>query len=155
MKLGDVLKKERGRKKMTAEDVAAYLSIPPEQYAEMEGGESPIEELGPKLAQVAIVLKVATSRLLSEDGRFASTARQPGQCGQLIRRHREARQLTQEEFAKQLDVPLAEVVSLEDGNSPIETYGPLLLGFAEAVEQPIFNLFYPCGLPFQELTDYP
>src|SRR5262245_11788099 len=138
MKLGEILRKERERRKMAAEDVAAYLSIPLEKYAEMEGGESPIEEWGPKIAQVAITLKVATSRLLSEDGRFASTARDPGQCGQLIRKHREARRLTQEEFAKQLDIPLGEIVSIESGDSPIETCGPLLLGFAEAVDQPIF-----------------
>jgi hypothetical protein len=29
------------------------------------------------------------------------------------------------------------------------------LRFAEMIEQPIFNLFYPCGLPLQELQDYP
>ena len=37
------------------------------------------------------------------------------------------------------------------------------LGFAyarkgqlsEAIDQPVFNLFYPCGLPFDTLEDYP
>ena len=50
----------------------------------------------------------------------------------------------------------------DSGEVPI-TYVParntvllsLLLGFAEVIEQPVFNLFYPCGLPFQELDDYP
>jgi len=42
MKLGEVLKKERERKKLTAEDVAGRIAIPLEQYMLMEGGESPI-----------------------------------------------------------------------------------------------------------------
>ena len=37
----------------------------------------------------------------------------------------------------------------------IEKYGPLLLHFAELIEQPVFNLFYPCGLPLEKLDDYP
>ena len=48
-----------------------------------------------------------------------------------------------------------EYLEIEAGKSPIEKYGPLFLGFAEVIEQPVFNLFYPCGLPFQELDDYP
>jgi hypothetical protein len=48
-----------------------------------------------------------------------------------------------------------ELVQIENGESPLETYGSILLRFAEVIDQPIFNLFYPCGLPFQELEDYP
>jgi hypothetical protein len=44
---------------------------------------------------------------------------------------------------------------VESGNSPLEEYAPLLLRFSEVVDQPIFNLFYPCGLPFGQLKDYP
>lgn len=44
---------------------------------------------------------------------------------------------------------------IEAGDSPIEEYGPILLHFAEVIGQPVFNLFYPCGLPFQGLDDYP
>ena len=36
------------------------------------------------------------------------------------------------------------------------TYGDLDANLRiEMREQPVFNLFYPCGLPFQELDDYP
>jgi hypothetical protein len=44
---------------------------------------------------------------------------------------------------------------IERGESPLEEFGPLLLRFAELVEQPVFNLFYPCSLPLEKLEDYP
>jgi hypothetical protein len=31
----------------------------------------------------------------------------------------------------------------------------VLLRFAEAVEQPVFNLLNPCGIPAAQLADYP
>jgi hypothetical protein len=48
-----------------------------------------------------------------------------------------------------------ELALVENGASALEQYAPLLLRFAEVIDQPIFNLFYPCGLPFAELRDYP
>ena len=155
MKLGEVLKKERERKRLTAEDVAGKIAIPLEQYLLMEGGESPIEEWGPRLALIAIELKTPTSRLIAESGKSAQARQVEGQCGKLIRQHRENRGIPVEAFADKLQLPLSEVGEIEDGGSALETYAPLLLSFAEVVEQPIFNLFYPCGLPFQQLTDYP
>lgn len=153
MKLGDVLRKEREKKELSVEDVASHLGVPEETYVEMEGGESPAETWGPHLAQIAITLETPTSRLLTESGRFADTEK--GQAGELIRGHRERRETSVEEMAEALGIEPSEYESIEAGESPIETYGPLLLGFAEAIEQPVFNLFYPCGLPFQELDDYP
>ena len=153
MKLGDVLKKERGLRKLSLAEAAGSLGVSEDEYRAIEAGESPAEEWGPLLAEIAIQLETPTSRLLAESGR-ASDA-QPGQAGRLIARHRERRQKTPEEVAEAIGVPLDQYRTIESGSSPIEKYGPLLLAFAETIEQPVFNLFYPCGLPFRELNDYP
>lgn len=153
MKLGDVLRKERRARGMSEAEVARRLGIPDERYVEIESGDSAAELWGPRLAQIAIALEVPTSRLLADSGRAEDT--RAGQAGELIRRHREQRGKSPEELAAELALPLDEYRRIEAGDSPVEVYGPLLLGFAEVIEQPVFNLFYPCGLPFQELDDYP
>lgn len=153
MKLGDVLKKERERKKLSLEDMAGRLGIPEEKYREMEGGDSPAERWGPTLARIAIKLETPTSRLLAESGRSADT--RPGQAGELIRKHRERRNKTADQLADEIEVSKEEYQQIEAGQSPIEEYGPLLLHYAEVIEQPVFNLFYPCGLPLDKLDDYP
>lgn len=153
MKLGDVLKKERERKKLSLEDMASRLGIPEEKYREMEGGDSPAERWGPTLARIAIKLETPTSRLLAESGRSADT--RPGQAGELIRKHRERRNKTADQLADEIEVSKEEYQQIEAGQSPIEEYGPLLLHYAEVIEQPVFNLFYPCGLPLDKLDDYP
>lgn len=155
MKLGDVLRKERERKKLALEDVARRLGLPVDEYSKMEAGESPVEEWGPRLARLAIKLSTPTSRLISETGKVAQARRENGQCGRLIRSHREKQKLSPQELANKLEVPVEELLSIEDGKSPLETYAPLLLRFAEIIGQPVFNLFYPCGLPFDRLQDYP
>jgi transcriptional regulator with XRE-family HTH domain len=154
MKLGDVLRKERERKKVTAADAAMTLGLPIEDYEKFERGASPIEEWGPRLAQLAINLSAPTSRLISETGRSSHARRRDGQCGQLIRAHRMRKQLSQEELAAKLNWPLDRLTLVESGESPLEIYAPLLLRFAELIDQPIFNLFYPCGLPLEKLDDY-
>ena len=58
-------------------------------------------------------------------------------------------------MAEQLEVSKEEYEQIEGGQSPIEEFGPLLLHYAEVIEQPVFNLFYPCGLPLDKLDDYP
>jgi transcriptional regulator with XRE-family HTH domain len=155
MKFGEVLKKERERKKLTVDDAASELGLAPAAYAEFEGGASPIEEWAPKLAELAIKLSTPTSRLISETGKSAQAGRDGRQCGRLIQTHREKRGLRREDLAGQLGWPVEQLVLIENGASPIEQYAPLTLRFAEIIDQPIFNLFYPCGLPFTELTDYP
>lgn len=153
MKLGDVLKKERDKKGLSEAEVAEGLAISEEEWKVMEAGESPAEEWGPRLAQIAIELETPTSRLLAESGRFADTKK--GQAGGLIRGHRERREKTVDEMSEALGISADEYGTIEGGTSPLEVYGPRFLGFAELIEQPVFNLFYPCGLPFQELDDYP
>ena len=155
MKLGDVLRKERERRRLTVNDAAAELGISKDAYQEVEGGGSPIEEWGPKLASFAIKLSTPTSRLISESGKSAQAGQVEGQCGSLIKTHRERREMSCEEMAAQMGWPVEHLVLIEEGGSPLEQYAPLLLRFAEMVEQPIFNLFYPCGLPFAEINDYP
>jgi transcriptional regulator with XRE-family HTH domain len=155
MTLGDVLKKERGRKKMTEEDMSSRLGLSADAYRELECGASPIEEWGPKLAQIAIKISTPTSRLISETGKSAQANQIHGQCGQLIAKYREKRELSREALATQLGWSIEELGLVEEGKSPLEQYAPLLLRFAEVIDQPIFNLFYPCGLPFVELRDYP
>ncbi|MEM7349350.1 MAG: helix-turn-helix transcriptional regulator [Acidobacteriota bacterium] len=153
MKLGDVLKKEREKKGLSVDEVAEGLGISSDEYTEIEAGETPAEAWGPNLAQIAIELETPTSRLLAESGRFSDTNQ--GQAGPLIKGHRERREKSAAELAEALKMSEEEYGEIEAGNSPVEKYGPLFLGFAEAIEQPVFNLFYPCGLPFQELDDYP
>ena len=155
MKLGDVLRKERERKRLPEEVVAQALSLPVDEYRALEGGESQIEEWGQKLAQIAIKLATPTSRLISETGRAAQAKQVDGQCAKLIKSHRERRQLGQQEFAERVGMSVDEIAAIENGHSPLETYAPLLLRFAEVIDQPIFNLFYPCGLPLEKLEDYP
>jgi transcriptional regulator with XRE-family HTH domain len=155
VKLGDVLKKERERKKLSVEETATQLGIPEDRYRELEAGTSPAEQWGPLLARVAIKLETPTSRLLADSGKSADT--HTGQAGQLIRKHREKRNKTVDQLAEELELPKPEYESIEAGQSGIEEYGPLLLHFAEIIEQPVFNLFYPCGLPLDklEVNDYP
>jgi transcriptional regulator with XRE-family HTH domain len=161
VKLGDVLKKERGNKELSLEDTARQLGLPEEEYQQIEAGESPAEEWGPRLAYIAIVLETPTSRLLADSGRSADC--KPGQAAEQIKKHRERRELKPEEVVQKIvdlkethvDFNQEHYDQVEAGTSPIEKYGPLLLHFAELIEQPVFNLFYPCGLPFQELDDYP
>ncbi|HEX7333369.1 MAG TPA: hypothetical protein VF290_17835 [Pyrinomonadaceae bacterium] len=155
MKVGEVLRKERERKKLDSEKVASYLGVSVDEYQTLEAGVSPVEEWGPKLAQIAIKLSTPTSRLISETGKSAEAKLTSGQCGQLIAKHREHRKLSHEQLASLLSWAPDEVVAIEKGESPLETYAPLLLRFSEVIDQPIFNLFYPCGLPVEKLEDYP
>lgn len=155
MKLGDVLKKERTSKEIEAGDMATRLGVSEQEYAAVEAGETSAEQWGPRLAQIAIQLETPTSRLLAESGRYQDTRQQSGQAGKLIRGHRERREKALEELAEAAAIPVDEYRRIEAGESELESWGPFFLGFAEAIEQPVFNLFYPCGLPFQELDDYP
>ena len=153
MKLGAVFKKERLLKNVSTAGAAAALQLSEETYLHVEAGQSPVERWGPLLAKIAIKLGIPTSRLVSETGK-AMQARQ-GECGKLIRSHRERRNISVAEMARLLDLAEAEYAEIELGNSFIEDSGPLLLRFAELINQPVFNLLYPCGVALEKLTDYP
>ena len=154
MKLGELLAKERERRRLTPDDVAVKLGLSAQEYSRIENGASEIEMWGPRLAQFAIKLKTPTSRLISENGRPDLAGKEAGQCGKLIKRHREQRGFSQPNLAELLEIPLNELVSIENGESPIETYAPLLLRFAELMGMPVFNLFYPFGLPLESVSEY-
>jgi transcriptional regulator with XRE-family HTH domain len=100
MKLGDVLRKERERKKFTVEDAAAKVGVSVEAYESLEGGESPIEEWGPKLAEIATRLSTPTSRLISKTGKSEQARQTEGQCGRLVRAHREKKELSRDDLAE-------------------------------------------------------
>ena len=153
MKLGDVLRKEREKRGLSATEVAARLGVSEEEYGAIEAGESPAEQWGPRLAELAIRLETPTSRLIAESGRSSDAA--PGQAGRRIRQRREERGLETAALAEALGIGAEEYAEIEAGGSPLETWGPLFLAFAEAIDQPVFNLFYPCGLDFRQIEDYP
>jgi transcriptional regulator with XRE-family HTH domain len=154
MQLGEVIRKERERKNLSVEQVASGLHLTVKEFEDIEGGASPAEQWGPRLAQIAIKLETPTSRLISRNGKSDQAAQEQGQCGRLIRAKREAKGLSPEDFARLVAISAEDVAQLEEGTSPLETYGPLFLRFAELINQPVFNLFYPCGIPFQQLDDY-
>jgi transcriptional regulator with XRE-family HTH domain len=162
VKLGDVLRKEREKKKLSLEQTASQLGLSEEQYREIEAGNSGAEIWGSLLAEIAIKVEKPTSRLLAESGKSADT--KPGQAGPRIKKAREdwqqhprhdPAQLTPEKMAEALEISLEEYQKIEAGESGIEEWGPILLHFAELIEQPVFNLFYPCGLSYKKLDDYP
>jgi transcriptional regulator with XRE-family HTH domain len=160
MKLGDVIKKEREGKtglnryhQLTVEEVAGKLGVAPAEWQIFESGDSPVEKWFPTLCQIAVTLKVPTSRLLAKSGKSKDT--KPGQAAHLIREHREERGKTVEEMAALLEMSVDDYLPIEKGTSPIEKVGPLMLGFAELIEQPVFNLYLPCGVLYSKLEDYP
>lgn len=149
MKLGDVLRKERERKELSISDVAEKMGLSESEYEVFEAGESPMETWGPHLAHIAMTLETPTSRLLSETGHWRDC--EAGQIGKLIMHHRNRREKSIDQMAEALDITADEYSEIEHGNSPLEVYGPFFLHFAEMIEQPVFNLFYPAGIPFAEL----
>lgn len=133
--------------------MAERLQIDDSAYRELESGTSEAEIWGPRLAQLAITLEVPTSRLLAETGRSQDV--EAGGPARLISQFRQGQNKSVEEMAAVVGLGVEEYSAVEGGESPLEDVGRRLLAFAEAIEQPVFNLFYPCGLPFQELDDYP
>jgi hypothetical protein len=60
--------------------------------------------------------------------------------------------MSAEAVADKLGVSRDDYQAIEGGTSEIEEWGPLFLRFAETIEQPVFNLFHPFGLPFEKLS---
>ena len=155
MKQGEVLMKERERKKLSAEDLAARLDMPADRYLGIESGDSPAEKWGPLIRELAVALGVPTSRMFATTGKWSDT--RPGQAGELIRKHRESKGMSQEAVAEKLGVTVEEYQQIEAGDSDIEQWGPFFMRFAAEVIDPhfpgvVFNLFHPFGLPFEKLS---
>jgi transcriptional regulator with XRE-family HTH domain len=153
MTLGQVLAKERKRKGIAAPEAASKLDIPLEQYQEWEAGNSNAEKWGPLLARIAIQLETPISRLLAETGKAADA--KPGQAARLIAYHRTSKGISAAQLSELSGCTIEELTEIERGRSAIEEIGPGLLRFAELIHQPMFNLFYPCGLPLETIEDYP
>lgn len=153
MKLGQVLRKERERVAISKEQMIEALGCTEQDLDTLEGGDSPAEIWGPRWALLAIQFKVPASRLLAKSGKSKDC--NPGQAGQRIRAKREELNLSIEHMAEKLGIGVSDYETIEAGESPLEEIGPVLLRFAETVEQPVFNFFYPHGLPFAEIRDYP
>ena len=98
---------------------------------------------------IAVELETPTKHLISESGRAEDA--QPGGVGALVRRHRERTDRTPDGMAEVLEISEEAYSEIEAGVSDIEMYGPLLVRFAEVIDDKVFNLFYPLGLPYQEL----
>jgi transcriptional regulator with XRE-family HTH domain len=144
--------KERERRKIPAEEMAGKLGVPLDRYLEIEAGSSPAERWGPAIRDLAVALQVPTSRMFAESGKSADT--RPGQAAELIRKHRESRQLSAGDVGAKMSVSPEEYSQIESGSSEIEEWGPFFLRFAETLENgfPVFNLFHPFGLPFEKLS---
>jgi transcriptional regulator with XRE-family HTH domain len=153
MKLTEVFKKERALKNISVGDAARQLNISEEVYRELEDGHSAMEKWANVLTKAAVVLKTPTARLVSETGKAVGIKN--GNCGKLIKHYREQRQLSLEEMATAVGVSVAEYQDIEHGQSPLETFAPLLLRFAELIEQPVYNLLFPGGVPIEKLEGYP
>ena len=97
MKLGDVLRKEREARGLTAADVSTRLGMTEPEYEQLERGLSQAEQWGPILARIAIRFETPTSRLICASGR--SSDAKPGECGSRIRARREQRGQTAEAVA--------------------------------------------------------
>lgn len=150
MKQGEVLMKERERQKISVDEMAATLGLGAEAYRDIEAGSSAAETWGPRIRELAVALEAHTSRLFAASGKAADT--RPGQAGERIRQARERCGKTADTVAADLGITAEEYQAIEAGTTDIETWGPLFLRFAEAIEQPVFNLFHPFGLPFERLT---
>ncbi len=146
---GDVLRHFRQKNNLSPESVARQLGIGIGEYASLEAGASAGEIWGPRLGLIAISLQVPTSRLITDSGRSADY--KPRQCGFLIRKHRQNKGLTIGGLAAALEVSEADLEKIEDGQSPLETWGPLFLKFSEIIGEPVFNLFYPYAMPISQL----
>lgn len=154
MRLGDVLREERERRRLSVGEVAAGLGRAPHEYAALEVGDDAFEAWAPRLAKCAMALGIPTSRLVSRSGRARDAGREPGLTGRLIRTRREEIGLSEHALAAAMGIGAEELGTVERGESPLESYAPLLLRFAEAVDTPVFNLFCPCGVPLPALDEH-
>jgi transcriptional regulator with XRE-family HTH domain len=152
MTVGEVLRKERTRKGLAAEAVAVSMQLTPDEYQLMEVGTSAMEKWGVLLSHLAVALETPVSRLLSLSGKAVDVRH--GNAPKLIRERRERCGKSAAEVAQNLEISEELYREIELGETPIEEYGRRALAFAELVGEPVFNLFFPCGLPVGSVADY-
>ena len=76
--------------------------------------------------------------------------------GDVLKKERENKGLAAATMAEKLGIPLDAYEQIERGGSEeFEQAARLVVNFAKALDYPGVNgLYYPCGIPFQELDDY-
>ena len=75
--------------------------------------------------------------------------------GEVLKKERRKRGIEAAELAKSLGIGEKRYREVEAGESGLESAAALLQAYSKEVGVPVNELFYPCGLPFQELDDYP
>ncbi len=75
--------------------------------------------------------------------------------GDVLKKERERKGLSVPAVAEQVGVSVEEYEVIEAGeNAEFESAASLVLSFNEMIEGQASQIFYPCGLPFTEVTDY-
>ena len=143
---------ERKKFGLGVDELARRIGASEADVRELEAGAEAAESWGAALAEIAVALGVPMSRFVAETGRAADY--QAGSCGRLTRSRREERGLSIDQLAASSGVSREMLSALESGTSPAERWLPILLGVAQALDQPLFNFFYPYGVPLRELDAY-
>src|SRR5262249_43583036 len=143
---------ERTRYGISRDVLADRLKVPVSELDALETGVEPAEAWGVTLADLAVALGVPISRFIAETGRPEDY--QPGNCGRLARDWRERCGLSLDQLVAKSGIAREQLDELERGTSPAERWLPRLLGIAQALDQPLFNFFYPYGVPLKELDAY-
>ena len=79
--------------------------------------------------------------------------------GEVLRKEREQRhgpmQRIEEVWTDMRPLSAQDIGAVEAGeNEDFERAAALIAGYCKAFDIPVSQIFYPCGLPFQELDDY-
>ena len=75
--------------------------------------------------------------------------------GHAIRRQREIHGLALEDVAAHLGLEISAYRTIEEGGDvQLEEAAGQVLGFAELIGGRANQLYYPCGIPFQKVTDF-
>ncbi|MGH9348417.1 MAG: hypothetical protein ACRD26_14250 [Vicinamibacterales bacterium] len=149
MTLAELLVAERTKCGVGIDALASRLGVSTSDLQELEAGAEPAEAWGALVADLAIALGVPMSRFIAETGK-ASDYR-TGNCGRLARHWRVTRGLALQQVAVSSGIAQEALNKLESGDSPAERWLPVLLGIAQEIDQPLFNFFYPYGVPLREL----
>ncbi len=75
--------------------------------------------------------------------------------GDVLKKERENKGISLEAAASRLGVNAEEYAAIEAGeNASFDAAASLVLSFNEMIEGQVGQLYYPCGLPFTEVTNY-
>jgi transcriptional regulator with XRE-family HTH domain len=156
--LGAVIHRERTGNgisrigELSAEEFARLAACAPAELEQLERGEHPAERWFPVLCGAAVTLEVPVGLLVSPDGRSDSS---DDAIGSRLLAARSRLGLSVEAMAQSLRLSAVEYASVERGHAPFESCGKLMLRVAEVLDQPLFNLYMPCGVSYRDLDNYP